>query len=68
MTALRESDPQLLREAAVAISAFPQPIDETPEEIERAEPIRDMMESGAHPKHLRLPSELASGCSVLLMI
>ena len=35
--------PGILRAAADAIKSFPQPLDETPEEIERTKPIRDLM-------------------------
>ncbi len=43
MVGVHEIDPELLREAAAAVSAFPQPLDESPEEIERARPIREML-------------------------
>jgi hypothetical protein len=35
--------PTMLRAAADSIKSFPQPIDERPEEIERAKPVRDLM-------------------------
>jgi hypothetical protein len=35
-------DPTIIEDAARAVRSMPQPFDETPEEIERARPIREM--------------------------
>lgn len=43
MLQLHETDVEVLREAAEAISSFPQPIDESTDELERARPIREML-------------------------
>jgi hypothetical protein len=43
MLRLYETDVEVLREAAQAISSFPQPIDESADELERARPIREML-------------------------
>lgn len=37
------TDVGVVREAAAAISGFPQPLDESAEAIERAEPIRQLL-------------------------
>jgi hypothetical protein len=37
------TDAEIVRDAAAAIGTFPQPIDETLEEIERARPIRESL-------------------------
>ena len=36
------SGPDILQAAAHAVQRFPQPLDATPEEVERAEPCRDL--------------------------
>lgn len=43
MLGVHETDIELLREAALAIASFPQPIDESADELERALPIRTML-------------------------
>lgn len=43
MLQLHETDVEVLREAAEAIASFPQPIDESADELERARPIREML-------------------------
>jgi hypothetical protein len=40
---LGEANASMVRLAASAVTSLPEPLDETPEEIERARPIREMM-------------------------
>lgn len=41
---VRATDVGVVREAAAAISGFPQPLDESAEAIQRAEPIRQLLD------------------------
>lgn len=43
MLELGVADPSILRDAADEIPRFPQPIDESPEEIARRQPVRKMV-------------------------